>query len=270
MAKKSVSIVMTYCNRPQQLKLTLMSIAFYAQEVDLQVVIVDDCSSTGQTVWDVLSSRQFEPLKCTVVSLRDKWWINPSYPFNRGFEKATGDIICIQNAESVHFGNILAYAQRCTNDKNYLSFPCYSSLEVQHELLGQLTLDKKFSLTGLLEVLYPLYNKIILPSHPNNRWFNHPTLFPTKYHYFSSITRKNLEELGGFDERYADGFAYEDDDWLFRVEEKPLNVIIPDGEGMVIHQWHPRESKCSEGGLEWVKNRELYRSVVKGKRVVHG
>ncbi len=43
--------------------------------------------------------------------------------------------------------------------------------------------------------------------------------------------------LEGFDERYAHGIAYDDDEFLHRVVKSGLDVSIID-EPFVIHQWH--------------------------------
>lgn len=34
-------------------------------------------------------------------------------------------------------------------------------------------------------------------------WYNHSVTNPKGYHFCSAITRKNLYDLGGFDERFA-------------------------------------------------------------------
>jgi GT2 family glycosyltransferase len=51
------------------------------------------------------------------------------------------------------------------------------------------------------------------------------------------MTKKNMDDLGGFDERYAEGHAFDDDELLFRIRLMGLNLEIVN-EPIAIHQWH--------------------------------
>ena len=57
------------------------------------------------------------------------------------------------------------------------------------------------------------------------------------YHFSTAITRKDLECLGGFDELFALGIAYDDNEFLSRIKKKNLDILFVDDE-LVLHQNH--------------------------------
>jgi len=104
-----VSIVITYHNRPDQFRQTLRSLrAFYGVNLPgTEVVVVDDASDSDLRAQNVLTEESFP---ATLIEIRpeEKTWVNPCVPYNRGFAAATGDIIFIQNAESLHMGRAVS------------------------------------------------------------------------------------------------------------------------------------------------------------------
>jgi len=261
MSKPVISIVMTYYNRPQQLLLTLRTIEYYCKNLSgVEVIIVDDGSDEEFCARRVLNKVDIG-MELRVIETKDKWWTNPCIPFNIGFNSARGDIVCIQNAESLHCcGNLIKYALENTNDKRYLTFSCYSTQEENHNQFGSFVeLRDQVLLHRIEAALKPFEVK---------RWFNHSEHLPTKYHYFSSITKKNLDKLGGFNKEFATGLGFEDDEFLFQVEEAGLEVVlVPPEVGVIVHQWHPKSSSLLPGGSEWKKNKAIYLRIVDGKRI---
>jgi GT2 family glycosyltransferase len=69
-------------------------------------------------------------------------------------------------------------------------------------------------------------------------WLNHNKYRQSYFHFCSAITKENLNLLDGFDEKYAMGIGYDDNDFLIRVRKLGLKVEIVDNVS-VIHQWHP-------------------------------
>lgn len=199
-----ISIVMAYYNRLEQFKNTLDSILMGTIREDTELVIVDDASKESERldefVWDM------EWIKLIRIEPKNKCWVNPCIPYNIGFNKAIGDKIIIQNPECSHIGDIVGYVENNLTDQNYLTFSC-----------------KAFDQSGRFKM-----------------WYNHPTINPTNLHFCSAITKKNLDLLGGFDERYADGMCYDDNEFLHRVKRLGLKIEcieIP----YVKHQWHSKE-----------------------------
>ena len=70
-----------------------------------------------------------------------------------------------------------------------------------------------------------------------------------------------MKKLGGFDERYAKGIEYDDNEFLLRIKRLGLNLSISD-DISVVHQYHPR-AFYSMPNLDELrnKNRLLYYGV---------
>ena len=231
-----VTIVITYYQRQAQLNKTLQSFMQYDPK-DFNVVIVDDASP------DEVKIPHFTDFKIDVIRITNKAWKNASIPFNIGFNKAlekNPNIIIIQNAESCHMGDILAYAKTVT-DENYISFPCYS--QGKGEAPGSAMNHKCATFEG------------------ESAWYNHPFHNPRYYHFCSAITTNNLIKLNGFDERFADGFAYDDDYFVHQIRCLKLRIDLP-GEPFVVHQWHYDNFSAPNGGELCANNKAVYDRLV--------
>lgn len=251
---KSLSLVMTYHNRPRQLQITLESIQYYCNrkwfEEFLEIIIIDDASDLSQEALRATAGIAL-PIHIEYIKPEDHWWINPCIPFNMGIKQAQGDIVCLQTPECVHTGgDLLGYFRENVTNQNYLTASCMTSLtEVSHK--------------------YPMFEKF-LDVAPSIAMAQNVSWAGRKYHFLSAMSRSNMEQLGGFDETYADGYAYDDDEFLFRAEESGLDVqLLPSTVGYVVHQFHQKSSKYHGGCPEWQKNQERYRNLVQGKREVH-
>lgn len=208
---------MTYYNRKHQLLNTLRSIKH-----DVEIIIVDDGSREEHDI----SSLSTGNIK--VITLKDKAWINPCIAFNTGFANATGDVIIIQNAECIHIGDIVSHVRRFAKNTLYLNYSAYSINEqLTHRIIeGE----------DVLSVIEPLEQRCV-PANGENGWYNHPVYRPHMVHFCSAITRKDLYDLGGFDERFYDGLGFEDNDLLTRIHKKNMTIRMIENP-FVVHQWH--------------------------------
>lgn len=235
-----ISIVTAYHNRKDLLINTLES--FKLSEIkDYEVIVVDDTSEPEHRLEDLLD--KYPELNLIRIEKEDKWWVNPCVNFNIGFKKASGDIIIIQNPECKHSGDVLKKSLEI-KDGQYFSFACYSiDKETTYNEKDLVIVDRAASRDGDLS------------------WYNHSIYRPKGYHFCSVITKKDLENLGGFDERYAHGIAYDDDEFLHRVKKTGLQVSIVDYP-FVIHQWHQsvNYSHLDASGLIQ-KNRNLFYNI---------
>lgn len=230
---RKISIVTAYYNRRDLFYLTLKSIAD-SKVKDLELIAIDDCSIDEERIEDLV--QEFPFLKVIRLEQKDKWWINPCIPYNMAIAAAKGDIIVLQNPECIHVGDVLTYITKNLTDDNFISISTYA-------------LDKKH--TGLLWGVPLKKLKTWISELPQKRfedgigWYNHPVYRDVYFHFCSAITRKNMDKLGGFDERYAMGIARDDVEFVDRVKRLKLEMKIPT-EVMVIHQCHSKVRRFSE------------------------
>lgn len=246
---------MTYYNRFEQLLFTIKSIKrqLLTLNEDVEIIVVNDCSTDGKNL------NEIGEIKVIELQKENKWYTNSCVPFNIGIEAAKGEIIILQNAECCHIGNILEFVKNNLTNENYLAFSAYALDQNKSILFRKLNEDihKKFIL-GLPQIKF---NKI--------GWYNHKCN-PTYYHFCSAITKSNMEKLGGFDERYAYGIAFDDNELVERVTRLGLNKIIPDYP-FVAHQWHSKATHFSveNYGMKHEANKKLFYSVTKNESIIN-
>ncbi len=247
-----VSIVMTYYDRIAQLKNTLRS--FYIHRYsDFEVIIVDDGSQKEPVSEKTFLDFDF-PI--TVINMPPEKYTNSCMPYNIGFEKVKGKIVVIQNAECLHMTNILNHVRNNLTDNNYLAYSCYSlgkdkSLELNEKPDWDLDYIKGLATNNTTAFI-----------EGDDGWYNHSKHRPCGYHFTSAITKKNLNKLSGFDERYADGIGYEDHEILTRIKKMGLAVAVVD-DATVIHQWHYNTLKAANYHTLFARNELLYNLVTK-------
>lgn len=225
-----ISIVMAYHNRPDQLYTTLKSIIKSKSAKEVEIIIVDDASDVkpkGLKDFD-LNIRLFR------IKKEDKWWVNPCIPYNYGFKRATGDYIIIQNPECVHVGDLITYVKEHQERDTYHSFHCYSiNVEMTHKVW---------------EDLNEIKNIKFRDAQPNDTnidegWYNHEIYRPSYIHFCAAISKYRLDEIGGFDPRFAKGIAKEDIAFVHTLQHHKEIKMKFVANPFVIHQYHKRSWK---------------------------
>ena len=229
-----ISIVMAYFERREQLENTLYSISLSKHE-DKEVIIFDDASDND--IYDLEKKYNFK-IKIIKVCRQLKKWTNPCVPYNVCFSESEGDIVIIQNPECLHLGDIVSFVAKNTTNENYLTFSCYSIDSLKTKKINEIR-----------DNFYENVKNIVEPFDNNRKhlisdvdvWYNHPLYRNCAYHFCSAISMDNLKKLNGFDNRFKNGFGYDDDEFLERVRRLGLNAkVLPAEDPMVIHQFHKR------------------------------
>ena len=229
----SISIVMAYHNRRNQLKKTLESIRYFG---DPEIIVVDDASDERIDDLEGITPIRIEP--------EQKTWFNSCIPYNMGFAKAKSEIVIIQNPECVHVGDILGYSSQI-HDGIVFSYAAYS--------LDYHLVYNYYSPEGLKDLIMKEPQRIQVAHHG---WYNHSIHRPVGYHFCMAMMRTDLEKLGGFDERFYAGIAFEDDDLVRRIRNMGLDLQIID-DPFVIHQKHTRTDYQNNWGRR-IMNESLY------------
>ena len=223
-----ISIVTAYYNRKQLFINTLQSIKQQNSKHLLEVIAVDDGSDENQRLEDLIS--EFPFLKVIRLEKKNKWYHNSCIPFNIGLKEAKGNEIIIQNPECLHYGNILDFTEKNLEQNTYLSFGCFSLDKNSTD-----NIEDIFAKKEIAEVIKQ--NNDFAKDDGDAGWYNHSIYRPKAYHFCTAITKKDLQSLGGFDELYALGIAYDDDEFLSRIKKKNMTIRFIDDE-LVLHQNH--------------------------------
>lgn len=224
-----ISIVSGYYNRKELFYETLKSIS-KSKFKDFEYIAVDDGSNPDQRIEDLMS--EFPFLKIIRLEKENKWYINPCITFNIGIKQAIGEIIVLQNPECIHVHDVLSYFNEQIDDYKYISISAYG---LNPELTKTIP---EHNLNGTLEELLITLPQRAYIGGPALGWYNHSRYRPVHFHFCSAMSRSNMAKLNGFDERFAHGIGYDDDEIIERIKILGLRLHIEDSIS-VIHQYHP-------------------------------
>jgi len=222
-----ISIVTGYYNRKNLFYETLLSIT-RSKYKDIELIAVDDGSSPEHRLEDL--TEEFPFLKIIRLEKENKWYVNSCVPLNIGIREAKGDIILLQNPECLHVHDVLTYVNENVNDTNYIALSAYGINQRLNNLLSEYRNEHIVDfLKSFPQQPYVGWDSI--------GWYNHSIYRRVYYHFCAAITKNNILKLNGFDERYAPGIGYDDDELIIRIKRLGLNLIIEDNIS-VIHQYH--------------------------------
>jgi len=231
-----ISIVTAYHNRKKQFLSTLNSIKYQKYQGDLEIVVVDDNSNDENKISDINVLFPTLNIKLIEIKEEDKWWINPCIPFNIGFKQSTGDVIIIQNPECLHMGQIIQNTIDNIEDNKYLVYGCYAINKEESNKINELNFDDNY-ISNINRIITPIQNRCAFDGQ-HSAWYQHSIHRPELLNFCSAITRKDLlEDLGGFDERFANGIAKDDREFVLRIKRKRMKITQIDNP-FVLHQQH--------------------------------
>lgn len=208
---------MSYFNRKELLFATLRSfLSTTTKSKDFEVVIVDDNSNEEHKLGQSMFTEFPFSVKLISISKEEKWWYCSSIPINMSVQAASGDVIIIQNPECIHVGDVITHAISCCEESDMLSYHCLAANDIETKEILKLDTLNEYNLLNCVQ------------NSQSNNWYNHRQHRPKAYHFLSAMKRKAFMEMRGFDERYANGVAYDDDEFIHRVRLKNLNIIFVD------------------------------------------
>jgi len=243
------SILMPYYRRPGHLHNTLVSfVHHYYERNDYEVLIMEDSKEIEdpeyyQALLGVL--RRFEN-KVPIVHHRmtRRTW-NPCLAYNKAAELAKGEYYLITNPECFHETNILRQLD-VIMEYDLFKVNTYIICACANKKECNLYIDKVNDLGGVHEM-----------------WYQHSLGNNRRLHFCSVLSKDNWNKIGGFDEDFANGIAYEDVNFLERIYNAKLNVVLRD-DLMTIHISHkylfkpkPEELTVSNRALVFEKRKEM-------------
>jgi glycosyltransferase involved in cell wall biosynthesis len=192
-----LSIVIPYHNRRQLFLNVLKSINI---RDDVELIIVDDGSNEQNKINDI--KILFPKFNINLIVLPEhRKWQNPCIAYNTGFNAATGDLIMLNSSEVIHVGDVIGYVFDHFKDNMFI---CFSTL---------------------------------MKNADGTSWWGTHSSIGNFMTYCAVLSRKNMETLSGYDERYQFSMGFDDYDFTRRVYHLGLGMICID-KPYCIHQYH--------------------------------
>ena len=238
-----VSIIICTFNRNELLKYGLRSISkqvcAYPYEVIILNEYVDDESKALAGVYKVRYILT-QPEK-TVETLS---WRCPGYAINHGVKQAKGKYIIIACPEIWHLNP--------TNIQNLINPLVMNDIK-------QVTYTAGIDDTGnFLNSLRAGFQENMLHMTAGNRELN------TKFPFFLAMRKEDFISIGGYEERFQQGFAFDDTNFSKRLENNGFQYIKVDGK--IVHIFHPRlRYNLPEIQRLWKINEALYIELINQK-----
>lgn len=211
------SFIMPYYQRSQQLRSTLMSfLKYYKNRTDYEVIIVNDVKNAADSkeetkLLEVVDEFQQQiPIVITEYGTMEAW--NPAPAFSVGVDAAAGNYLILTNPECVHRADILAGL-----DQEFARFP------------GAYVVCGCFSIEQ--EKINP--DEAI----PDGYWYQHSQHRNIEVHFCSALLKDIYFQVGGFDQCYAAGMGFDDDDFRNRLKKAKVPFIHRD-DLLTVHLMH--------------------------------
>ena len=245
---KKYSIVMPYLKRSEQLKNTIASfIHHYKDRDDYELVIVEDVKNRKDVEEHekLLKTLKFFDDYADKVCIESEFFdcYNPAPLFNLGVEKSRGEFIVITNPEVMHHGNVLegldkAFAE---NKDQYVVCSCLNVVNYNE-------------LEGDIENFY----------FEPQMWYQHSKHRNAMFHFCSAISKVQYERIGGFDEIFSLGVAYDDDDFRETVKRNNIPFYLAD-DLLTLHQAHDSAFNIPDFEKRLRINKTIYYLKLQGK-----
>lgn len=235
------SIIMPYHNREGQLYNTFISfVNHYKKRNDIEIIIVEDIKNKNNQEWhealiDIVE-KFLEELNIRLIESKIDNSYNPSKLFNLGVRESIGNYIVLTNPECFHYSDILGELDNIQELKE--SYVVCSCLNIHK---------------------YKLFSDSFESfQYEPHSWYQHSKYRNAMFHFCSCISKENYLKIGGFDERFSDGYCYDDDDLRETVKRNNIPFVIRD-DLLVFHQAHETAAKNVQNIDKLLKrNKALY------------
>ena len=186
-----------------------VSLAAYRRLYDVEISICDDGSPVPVNAPG-----------CVVTSLPTKdYALNPCVPINRAVDASSGDVIVLTNPEIEHREDVFSRMLEALEPGGYVTASCRDrSRWIAHSSI-------------------PHEASALRAPRPEG----------SQFHFCAMFHRELWDKAGGFDEDYREGHAFDDNDWLWRVEDVGARFVHLDD--CVVYHTHTG-TKWPKGGWE--------------------
>jgi len=243
--KPKVSVVTGHYNQKKLYINVLRSLLKSKYKNDIEVVVTDDGSDPDQRLDDVPAMFPELPIKLTTINKEDKKWGNSSIAFNISIYKAEGEITILNSAECYHATDYIAYVIEHLQRSDYYTCKTFALTEEMSKDIENTIKTFPFESVRMIGNV--------------GGWYNHPVYHQANSHWGSAIYTDIMQEkIGGFDERLAYGWGYDDWEMVTRIKRLGLRVSSPNDQ-LVLHQYHIPTKPTAE----WPSNESKYNAIIR-------
>ena len=254
-----ISVTMAYYQRPDLLRNSLWAYHhLHPGRDDVEFVVVDDKSAEELKAKPVVEELR-DVLDIKLFYREDKTGTNPAQPINISVKQASGETLVITNPETLPLTPILDQLDAAgVPQGSYMIAPCYSVSEEKQKIIAGLDPTKPSFVDDIRERLQMNDRQAVRDG--DDAWYVPPRLCPRALYFFAAMPRADFIDIGGIDEDYQMGYAWEDTDFINRLAMKGTQMSFLDG-AVVLHQHH-YTSPASEGAvaLDRRENDQLFQS----------
>ncbi len=242
------SILMPYLFRAKHLHNTLTSFRHhYKDRNDYEVVIMEDAKNAADEKEHLALQKVIALFKndieiTQIIAGSPDCW-NPAPLFNAGAREAKGEYFIITNPEGFHKTDVLKGLD-CEFGKDtsaYVVCACESHKQCTFDI------EKYEDYKGNFHT-----------------WYQHSIHNNKRYHWCSAISKENWHKIGGFDERFGLGFAYDDDDFIASVKASGAWIVTRD-DLITVHMEHGKGFRPKNLRVLLKRNHALYEEKWKTK-----
>lgn len=226
------SILMPYYDRIKQFESTLESYRHhYGGRKDWELIVVQDPKERPDTTVKLLG--KFYDLPAILMAGQGNG-NNPAVLYNQGAEWARGKVIVLTSPEIFHVSNVLSRLDEMSFQGSYFACSCAAAVDW--------SVEKRNG--GFPRLVWT-----------PDKWYQHGKYRPAYYHFCTALLREDWKRVGGFDEEYAKGVGYDDNDFRNRVLRAGLRPL-PLDDVLTIHLPHGKPAAKRRELLE--VNRQYY------------
>lgn len=221
---KKLSVIIPYINCKEILYHSLSSYSKSKNINNCEFIIIDDCNDEKNKIHEI--KKDFPKLNIRLIEIEasDKDWNSNTFCLNLGIKLSIYDIIVIANPESFPIGDVLTDIIDNIKENQYLVYGCYSVNEIITKKILATNVNQKTDIISML----PLNTEVKLLKEGTNAWYQHSHHRSVKYPFFAAIYKKDIERIGGFNDIYAAGIGYSDNELVYKIEHSGIVIIQKD------------------------------------------
>ena len=219
---------------------------------DTEFVIIDDGSEKrAEPIAKEFSNKM--NIKLFYRELKDD--INPAVAINTAVKLASHENIVLTSSDVMPLTPILSQLSRYTFSSNdYVLANCFNVSKVVQEKINALDVNSG-TYTKDITTLIP-FNQSGSAGPGYDCWYSHSKYRSAPLYFMALMRKEFFWAIGGIDEEFRYGTAYEDTEFCSRLVKHKANILFL-LESLALHQYH-YDNSINQEPEKWNRNRDIY------------